>query len=82
MTMEDTESLTFNGIDGASGDYLLPPLSPRDVSTLAQGERFDPKHLEDSAVVGEESARALRPTEDRHAGPGRDRLRLNIIVPL
>lgn len=32
-----TELMTFNGLDGASGEYLLPPMSPLQVSALAQG---------------------------------------------
>ena len=37
--------LFFNGLDLSSGDYLIPPLPPADVSRLAQGQRFDPQHL-------------------------------------
>jgi len=37
--------LIFNGIDGSSGDYLLPPMSPHDISAVAQGEHLDPQHL-------------------------------------
>lgn len=33
-----TEQLFFNGIDGASGSYLLPPLTPGDIAAAAQGE--------------------------------------------
>jgi hypothetical protein len=39
------EKLIFNGIDGASGNYLLPPMSPQDVSKIAQGETPDEGHL-------------------------------------
>ncbi|HYV00991.1 MAG TPA: hypothetical protein VEM93_01420 [Actinomycetota bacterium] len=35
------EPLFFNGIDGLSGQYLLPPLGPRALSKVAQGEPFD-----------------------------------------
>jgi len=41
----DTEELYFNGIDGASGDYLLPPLTPEQLAKIAQGEEFDPIEL-------------------------------------
>ena len=43
----DPEPLIFNGIDGATGDYLLPPLTTRDISKIAQGEKLDPAHLQD-----------------------------------
>jgi len=39
------EKLVFNGIDGATGSYLMPPLTPEEVSKIAQGETFDPAHL-------------------------------------
>lgn len=44
--------LCFNGINGATGQYLLPPLTPEQVSALARGEKLDPAHL--------------RELEDRH----------------
>ncbi len=37
--------LFFNGLDLSTGDYLVPPMPPADVSRLAQGERFDAQHL-------------------------------------
>ena len=39
------DKLVFNGIDGASGGYLLPPMSPQDVSKIAQGVTPDEGHL-------------------------------------
>ncbi|HSJ53016.1 MAG TPA: hypothetical protein VLC52_04645 [Anaerolineae bacterium] len=39
------EQLVFNGVDGASGQYLLPGLSVRSVSRMAQGEAPDASHL-------------------------------------
>lgn len=39
------ELLSFNGIDGASGEYLLPPMSPSEIVKFAQGEPVDPAHL-------------------------------------
>ena len=45
--MNEQDLLFFNGINGASGDYLLPPLTAEQVSKIAQGEEFDPDNLED-----------------------------------
>jgi hypothetical protein len=36
--MEDSTLCTFNGIDGATGEYLQPPLSVREVADLARRE--------------------------------------------
>ncbi|CCQ67547.1 hypothetical protein CWATWH0402_765 [Crocosphaera watsonii WH 0402] len=44
-TTINTEQLFFNGINGATGEFLLPPLTPEQVSKIAQGEEFDPAHL-------------------------------------
>ena len=45
--MVSEERLVFNGIDGSSGGYLLPPLSAEDVSRLARGEALDQQHLKE-----------------------------------
>ena len=41
----EPETLFFNGINGATGEYLLPPLTAEDISKIACGEKFDPAHL-------------------------------------
>ena len=41
----EQEQLFFNGINGATGEFLLRPLTPEQVSKMAQGEEFDPAHL-------------------------------------
>jgi hypothetical protein len=46
MLMEP-DVLNLNGLDGATGQYLLPPLAPRDVSTIARGEKLDPKEIQE-----------------------------------
>jgi len=43
--MSSTEDLYFNGINGATGDYLVPPMKPGDISKIARGERLDEKHF-------------------------------------
>ncbi len=40
-----SEELVVNGVDGASGNYLLPRLSAEAVSRIAQGETPDKAHL-------------------------------------
>ncbi|MCC8455704.1 hypothetical protein LMJ43_36160, partial [Streptomyces rochei] len=45
--MNEEDLLFFNGINGSTGDYLLPPLTAEQVSRIAQGEEFDPDHLYD-----------------------------------
>jgi hypothetical protein len=37
--------LVFNGIDGSSGDYLLDPMTPKEVAAVARGEVLDAAHL-------------------------------------
>ena len=41
------EELYFNGINGATGEYLLPPMNPQDISKIAQGESLDKAHLQE-----------------------------------
>ena len=45
--MNEEDLLFFNGINGSTGDYLLPPMTPEQVSRIAQGEEFDPDQLQD-----------------------------------
>jgi hypothetical protein len=37
-SQEDEKSCVFNGIDGATGEYLLPPLTPHQLADLARRE--------------------------------------------
>ena len=39
------DRLVFNGINGVSGDYLLPPLTPQQIAAVAQREPQDEQHL-------------------------------------
>jgi hypothetical protein len=43
--MESERWVYSNGVNGSTGDYLLPPLSPADVATVARGEKLDPKRV-------------------------------------
>ena len=45
--MNEEDLLFFNGINGSTGDYLLPPLTEEQVSRIAQGEEFHPDDKED-----------------------------------
>ena len=44
------QQLFFNGVDGASGDYLLPPMTPAQVSTVIRGQ---PESEEDQQRIKE-----------------------------
>src|SRR5260370_16544798 len=37
----------FNGLNGATGECLFPPLTPLEISTIARGEPLDPKHIQE-----------------------------------
>ncbi|MCI5143430.1 MAG: hypothetical protein D3909_17260, partial [Candidatus Electrothrix sp. ATG1] len=63
--MKETDFFSFNGIDGATGDYLLPEMSAAEISKIAQGEKLDKKHLnhldelkllQEFATIGEKFA--------------------------
>ena len=41
--MNDAELLYFNGINGASGEYDLPPLHAQDIASVALGEELAPE---------------------------------------
>ncbi|MSR84795.1 MAG: hypothetical protein EXS58_18085 [Candidatus Latescibacteria bacterium] len=41
------KQMVFNGINGATGDYLLPPLSPKEISQVIQGESLDKSHQQE-----------------------------------
>lgn len=41
------EQLTFNGIDGASGEYLLPAMSPAQLGEVIRGEPQDEQSLKE-----------------------------------
>lgn len=58
MTVE-TQQLSFNGIDGASGSYLLPPLTAEQVAQLAQGQQLDPDHLRELKWYHQRSTEAV-----------------------
>ncbi len=42
---ETFDSLVFNGIDAASGGYLLPEMTPAQVSAMAQGQTIEPENI-------------------------------------
>jgi hypothetical protein len=39
----EAERLVANGINGATGEYLLPPLTPAEIAALARGWALDPE---------------------------------------
>ncbi len=56
------ELLTFNGIDGVSGTYIVPPMRAEDLAALAQGHALDPVHLSELLAK-------YRETDEGHYGP-------------
>ena len=41
----DDELMAFNGINGATGEYLLPKMTPQQLARVARGESWDPQDL-------------------------------------
>jgi hypothetical protein len=41
------DSPLFNGLNGATGEYLLPPLTHQQISAVARGARSDPKDIQE-----------------------------------
>jgi hypothetical protein len=42
-----TDLLYFNGLDGATGDYLVPPMTTETLARVALGEKWDQAHLDE-----------------------------------
>ena len=42
-----SDLLYFNGINGATGEYELPPLRAQDIAVIAMGEELDPTHIKE-----------------------------------
>jgi Peptidase family C25 len=40
-----SQFLLFNGIDGSTGEYLLPPMTPQQIAAIACSETWDPEHV-------------------------------------
>jgi DNA/RNA endonuclease G (NUC1)/V8-like Glu-specific endopeptidase len=51
--MPDQELFCFNGINGATGNYLLPPISADAIAAIARGEALDPRLKKDLAFWAE-----------------------------
>ncbi len=61
--MKDT-SFIFNGINGATGDYLLSEMNAADVAKIALGEKIDQLHRLDL-----EARHGRKVTGNKHMGP-------------
>src|SRR5215472_8450165 len=53
-------SLYVNGVNGASGGYLLPPLQPSTVAAVAQGEALEPQEVRALKARYHQADRAFR----------------------
>ena len=51
--MADQELLCFNGINGATGNYLLPPMSADAIAAIAMGKPLDPRLKKELAFWAE-----------------------------
>lgn len=45
--MKNTDLFSFNGINGVTGNYLLPEMSAADISRIAQRKKFTKEHSDD-----------------------------------
>ena len=45
----ESDRLVFNGVHGDTGGYLLPPMSPEELTRIAMGERLDPRQQRELA---------------------------------
>jgi hypothetical protein len=43
----NADTLVFNGVNGATGGYLLPEMTPQQVAQLARGESWDSQDLQE-----------------------------------
>jgi hypothetical protein len=43
----NAERLVFNGINGATGNYLLPSMTPQQIAEIVIGEKRDSKHIKE-----------------------------------
>jgi len=41
------DKLVFNGINGATGNYLLPSMTPQQISEIIMGEKRDSEHIQE-----------------------------------
>ncbi len=72
-----TTSLVFNGINGATGEYLLPEKTPQEIARIVLGEKITKDHLSElKDQVGSElrSRRLYCQSRDRCAESGAGRL--------
>lgn len=63
MSTEDPlqgEKLIFNGINGATGAYLLPPIATQDILDIAKGDTTDQDHLYDLKLRHRQSTKTIR----------------------
>ncbi len=62
--LADQEKLSFNGINGATGSYLLPELTPGELFAAARGETPDRDHLNDLKLRLRQSGGATRAVKE------------------
>jgi hypothetical protein len=55
MSGSASELLVFNGLDGSTGEYLVPPMTPEQLASIARGERLEPDERAELAWRGRQA---------------------------
>jgi len=58
------EVISFNGVNGATGGYLLPEISPGELFTFARGQSLDREHLYDLQLRVRQAAGPIRAVKE------------------
>lgn len=60
----ERQTLIFNGINGATGTYLLPEMTPNELFSIARGQRVQKEHLSDLKLRQRLSTQKMRAVKE------------------